>query len=59
MNTNAEPLETDEVPEQVRVRKDKRERLLDDGGEAYPVVLAITSSIAEVREKYSHLETGE
>ena len=59
VNTNAEPLETDEVPEQVRVRKDKRERLLDDGGEAYPVVLAITSSIAEVREKYSHLETGE
>ena len=58
VNQNPAP-EADDTPEQVRVRKDKRERLLDDGGEAYPVVLAITSSIAEVREKYSHLETGE
>nr|WP_269212777.1 MULTISPECIES: lysine--tRNA ligase [unclassified Schaalia] len=47
--------DSEETPEQVRVRADKRARLLADGQEAYPVVLPITSSIAEIREKYAHL----
>lgn len=59
MNTNPAAPENDDAPEQVRVRQEKRERLLTEGGQAYPVVLAITTSIADVREKYAHLETGE
>lgn len=51
--------DADDAPEQVRVRAEKRARLLADGQQAYPVVLAITSSIKEVREAYSHLATGE
>lgn len=58
MNTNPAAPENDDAPEQVRVRQEKRERLLAEGGQAYPVVLAITTSIADVREKYAHLETG-
>lgn len=49
----------DDAPEQVRVRIEKRQRLLDAGGEAYPVVLPISTTIAEVRERWAHLEAGE
>ena len=48
-----------DVPEQIRVRTDKRERLLSEGIDPYPVELPITSSIQEVREKYRDLELGE
>ena len=58
MNQNPAP-EADDTPEQVKVRQEKRARLLADGRQAYPVVLAITSTIAEIREKYSHLEAGD
>ncbi|QWW20588.1 lysine--tRNA ligase [Schaalia sp. 19OD2882] len=51
--------EADETPEQVRVREEKRERLLASGQEAYPVVLPITTTIAQVRATYGHLEAGE
>lgn len=51
--------EADDTPEQVRVRADKRARLLDAGQEAYPVVLPITTSIAQVRATYGHLVAGE
>lgn len=59
VNANNAPQDADDLPEQVRVRKDKRERLLAEGGDAYPAVLAVTSSIAEVRQKYAHLQLGE
>ncbi|RRC95911.1 lysine--tRNA ligase [Schaalia canis] len=49
----------DDAPEQVRVRAEKRQRMLDAGTEAYPVVLAISSTIEEIREKYAHLEAGD
>ncbi|WP_175957439.1 lysine--tRNA ligase [Schaalia sp. Marseille-Q2122] len=49
----------DDAPEQVRVRAEKRQRMLDAGTEAYPVVLPISSTIEEVREKYAHLEAGD
>ena len=58
VNQNPAP-EADDTPEQVKVRQEKRARLLADGRQAYPVVLAITSTIAEIREKYSHLEAGD
>jgi len=48
----------DEAPEQLRVRADKRKRLLDAGISPYPVELPITSTIKAVREKYPDLEAG-
>ena len=50
---------TDDVPEQMRVRREKRERLLASGGEAYPVSVARTHEIAQVRDAYKDLEDGE
>ncbi|MFD1716413.1 lysine--tRNA ligase [Georgenia deserti] len=47
------------VPEQVQVRSDKRRRLLDSGVDPYPVVLPLTSTIREVRERFGHLAAGE
>ncbi|ACZ23093.1 lysyl-tRNA synthetase (class II) [Sanguibacter keddieii DSM 10542] len=48
-----------DLPEQLRVRREKRDRLLESGVEAYPVEVPRTHSIAEVRAQYAHLETGE
>ena len=48
----------DDTPEQIRVRKEKRERLLASGQEAYPVAVPVTHSIASVREQYGELEAG-
>jgi lysyl-tRNA synthetase class 2 len=46
-------------PEQIRVRKDKRERLLAEGRPPYPVTVPRTHSLREVRAGWAHLETGE
>ncbi|EMY34186.1 lysyl-tRNA ligase [Arthrobacter crystallopoietes BAB-32] len=43
----------------MRVRMDKRARLLQDGMEPYPVGVERTHSLSEVREKYGHLEADE
>ena len=45
--------------EQFEVRAAKRERLRSEGWEPYPVQLPITTTIASVRERYSHLEAGQ
>ena len=50
-----EPTE-DEISEQTKVRRDKRERLIASGVGAYPVSLPITSTISAVRAEYSDLE---
>jgi lysyl-tRNA synthetase class 2 len=55
-----EPVETpddtaEEIAEQKAVRLAKRERLIAEGGEAYPVSLPITTTIPEVRASYGHL----
>ncbi|SDT40608.1 lysyl-tRNA synthetase, class II [Friedmanniella luteola] len=47
------------VPEQIRVRQEKRERLLAEGREPYPVTVPRTHALREVRERWGHLETGE
>jgi lysyl-tRNA synthetase, class II len=53
------PLElADDTPEQIRIRRDKRARLLADGTEAYPVSVPRTHTIAQVREAYPDLEAG-
>jgi lysyl-tRNA synthetase class 2 len=49
----------DDVTSQEAVRREKRERLLADGHPPYPVTLPRTHTLAEVREKWGHLETGE
>ena len=51
--------ETDDLPEQLRIRREKRERLLAQGEEAYPVSVPRTHTIAQVREAYGHLESGQ
>jgi lysyl-tRNA synthetase class 2 len=49
----------DDLPEQIRVRLDKRARLLAEGREPYPVSVPRTHSLAEVRQRWGQLETGE
>jgi len=53
----------DDLPEQMRVRRDKRQRLLDEGVEPYPVTVDRTSTLAALKEKYPDLppdtDTGE
>jgi lysyl-tRNA synthetase class 2 len=53
-----EPPDAD-VPEQIRIRRDKRQRLLDSGRDAYPVEVRRTHTLEQVREQWGHLETGE
>jgi lysyl-tRNA synthetase class 2 len=47
------------LDEQRLVRREKRQRLLDAGIEAYPTAVARTHTLAEVRAAYGHLEAGE
>jgi lysyl-tRNA synthetase class 2 len=42
----------------MRIRREKRERLLAAGIEAYPVELPRTHSLAEIRAAYSDLPAG-
>jgi lysyl-tRNA synthetase, class II len=58
-DTPAADLPDIELPEQMRVRRDKRARLLDEGRQPYPVGVPRTHSLAEVREAYGHLETAQ
>jgi lysyl-tRNA synthetase class 2 len=45
----------DNVPEQVRVRREKRERMLASGTDPYPVGYPRTATVAALREKYRDL----
>ncbi|MGV0835617.1 lysine--tRNA ligase [Mycolicibacterium thermoresistibile] len=60
--TPAESPESD-LPEQFRIRQDKRERLLAAGHEPYPVEVPRTHSLAEIRQAHPDLaadtRTGE
>ncbi|NLG55847.1 MAG: lysine--tRNA ligase, partial [Rhodococcus sp.] len=53
----------DDTPEQIRIRQEKRARLLAEGREAYPVAVPRTHSLAEIRAQFPELEpdtaTGE
>ena len=46
-----------ELPEQLRIRREKRERIIESGKEAYPVSVPRSKSLAEIRAKYFGLET--
>ena len=45
-----------ELPEQMRIRHDKRDKLAEQGREPYPVALPITATIAAVRAQFPDLE---
>jgi len=45
----------DDLPEQFRIRQGKRQRLLDEGREAYPVAVPRTHSLAQIRAAHSDL----
>ncbi|HOZ60168.1 MAG TPA: lysine--tRNA ligase [Nakamurella multipartita] len=57
------PVDDEDLPEQMRVRREKRQRLLDQGVEPYPVEVARTTSLAEIRRRFPDLppdtDTGE
>ena len=60
---NSAELEVEDLPEQMRVRLEKRAAILNSGAQAYPVRVPVTTTIPAVRDKYSHLieeqESGE
>ncbi|MER7420932.1 lysine--tRNA ligase [Micromonospora peucetia] len=47
----------DDLPEQMKVRREKRDRMLAEGVEPYPIGFPRTSTLAEIREKYAELPT--
>ena len=47
----------DDLPEQLRIRREKRAGLIERGVEPYPVSVSRTASLAEIRAKYATLET--
>ncbi|MFF5174058.1 lysine--tRNA ligase [Micromonospora sp. NPDC000089] len=55
---NAVPVDpADDLPEQMKVRREKRDRMLADGVAPYPVGFPRTSTLAEVRVRYAELPT--
>lgn len=57
---SADDSTTDELPEQVRVRREKRQRLLDEGVAPYPIGVERSHTIRELREAHDPaLESGE
>jgi lysyl-tRNA synthetase class 2 len=57
MSTEPQVPAEDDLPEQLRIRREKRVNLIDRGIEPYPVRVPRTHSLAAVREKYKDLET--
>ncbi|HZE31997.1 MAG TPA: amino acid--tRNA ligase-related protein, partial [Actinoallomurus sp.] len=48
----------EDLPEQLRIRRDKVERLRESGVDPYPLGFPRTTTIAQVREGYPDLEPG-
>jgi lysyl-tRNA synthetase class 2 len=46
----------DDLPEQIRVRRDKRDRLLSEGVQPYPISVPRTHTLKEIRERYDSQE---
>ena len=55
MSADNTPIE-DDLPEQLRIRREKRAGLIVRGIEPYPVSVARTKSLKEIREKYASLD---
>jgi lysyl-tRNA synthetase class 2 len=46
-----------DLPEQMKIRREKRARLLEEGREPYPVDFPRTATIAQIRQRYADLPT--
>jgi lysyl-tRNA synthetase class 2 len=46
----------DDLPEQIRVRREKRDRLLSEGVQPYPISVPRTHTLAELRARYDGQE---
>jgi len=65
--TETEPIQTsgpvdtseENVSEQFQIRAEKRQRMLDNGSDPYPVNLPITAQIADIRAEWGGLEAGQ
>ena len=57
MSNENTPAVEDDLPEQLRIRREKRAGLIERGVEPYPVAVDRTKSLKEIREKYTALET--
>ena len=51
--------DVDDLPEQMQVRHGKRERLLAEGREPYPVTFARTTTIGRLRQEFAHLQADD
>ncbi|TNC27985.1 lysine--tRNA ligase [Amycolatopsis alkalitolerans] len=51
------PTPDEDLPEQMRVRRAKRDRIIFEGGDPYPVEVPRTHTLAEIRAKYPDLPT--
>jgi lysyl-tRNA synthetase, class II len=55
---NRPPAEAaEDLPEQMRVRRAKRDRMLAEGIPPYPVTVPRTATLAEIRQRYADLPT--
>ena len=55
--TDAANTPAQDLPEQLRIRREKRQRILESGKDAYPVEVPRTHSLAEVRAKWAVKKT--
>lgn len=51
--------QVDDIPEQMKVRREKRALLLADGRDPYPVSVPRTHEIKQIIDNYAHLEQGD
>ncbi len=56
MSNKDESIIDDDLPEQLRIRREKRNAILSRGNEAYPVEIARTASLKEIRGRHVALE---
>ncbi|GAB3234901.1 lysine--tRNA ligase [Glycomyces halotolerans] len=49
----------DDLPEQMKIRRDKRAELIASGTEPYPLGYPRTHTLAQLRERFADLEAGE
>ena len=52
----SELINEDDLPEQLRIRREKRAAILARGTEVYPVAVPRTASLKEIRTRYADLE---
>lgn len=53
-----DPTTDEDLPEQMRVRRDKRQAVLDSGAEAYPVVVDRTHTLRQIVDSYDPAQLG-